>query len=303
MKTLAPSPRSHATLLAIAALVLLGAPAASAHSPLDGRIKLVNERDTAISVTVDGDRKLEVPARTTLVVKRIPNGRRYLVARGPGAEAQAFELDVPVKGKARLVLAPIRGSATIDNRTDVPMRISLNGDELGRLRPGESLEAARLKPGEHRLVARPAAKWAKGGATLERRFEVRAGRESKIRLDRYLATLRIDNPFTKDVVLFVDGERIGRIESHGTLMLARRVPRAQRVSLRGKGRILAEITLRPKPGQTLAWAPERPRPAYAVGTAHPSANKKRGNGKKWKIHDEDHVHGSRHGHGAAYVID
>ncbi|MGM0578661.1 MAG: hypothetical protein ACQEXJ_23250 [Myxococcota bacterium] len=252
---------------AAAALAVLLATPALAHSPLDGRLRVDNDRHTPVRITVDEDLSLRVPARSSRTLKRVPNGVRVVRIAGRGGTPVVEHVTVPVKGRARLQVAPRHGAAVLRNRSGVAMAVTVDGERVGRVADGERLRIRRLAPGPHRLVATPTAAWARGGTPLEQTFRVRPGERARVKLRPWVASLRVHSPFPGRVALFVDGVRRADLHHRDRAAVVRRLtPGRHRVSLRGHGRILAEATVRVAPGERETWRPARhhgkPRPAH-----------------------------------------
>ena len=87
---------------------------------------------------------LAIPARSSVVLKQVPNGIRYVAFASPGVPRQAHEVSVPPRQRGRLRVLPVLGSARLFNDTGVAMRLRLGDRKLGRLEPGRALETGAL---------------------------------------------------------------------------------------------------------------------------------------------------------------
>ena len=239
-------------------LTALGASAAFARSsPLDGSIRVVNNRHAGIVVSVDGVELQHVPGKQERVLRAIPHGVRYVTYHSRRESPRVVELAVPRKGQALLRVGPRRGRAEIVNRSKVALSIEIDGQHLATLSPGRRHETRPLTFGEHRLVARPTTGWASGGRPLRQTFTVKPGAGlQRVRIDRYLAGLTVHNPTNHRAAVILDGERVRKLAPGERVTLGQLVPGKHSLALRQRGRVLAEATFELRPGASKRWSPE-----------------------------------------------
>jgi hypothetical protein len=247
-------PRSILLTICLSTLLLAGS--ALARSPLDGQLIVSNDRLSAVSVTVD-DRYLgRVSPGQNNRFNHIPNGVRLVKISsriGPGLTQR---IAIPVSGTARLKVRPLRGDARIKNTSKIRLKVVINNRYAGTLAPGASMVSSRLSPGTHKLRAYPARDYIARGATVEKRFAVRAGDRVQVNLGPFMAKLKITNPYRRGVKIFVDGKRVARIPGYGSTILRDLIPGAHRITMRRRGRTVSHIEMRLNVGQVASWIPQ-----------------------------------------------
>lgn len=223
--------------------------------PLTGSLEITNERDRPVQIYLDGRFALELRARSTDTLERVPNGVRLVSYVGSdGARAQTDRVEVREGRRSSLRIAPLRGQVAIVNRAEVDMRVSLDEQDLGVLRVGRDLVTPPMPAGTYRLVAAPVG-W-KRAAPQAQEVVVIAGETVRAEIRPLAATLVVSNPFPRPVVVFIDGERttrLGRLESERIPNLE---PGATRVELRDDRRVLASETISLAPGRESYFAPQ-----------------------------------------------
>ncbi len=271
MPHLTPSPlppaplRQRARLLAASALLALalaaqGGSALAAPTSLDGRLEVINDRGAPVTVTVDGDYAGVVAAHGVRVFAPLDNGVRVVRYTSPGAPAHDQQVTVPIGGKASLRIAPRVGSARITNRSGVPLRVRLDGQRLGRLQPGATLESTPLPAGTYTLTASPAHRrrghrGALAGVALNRTLTIRAGLVTDATFEPLVGALEVRNPSPHELAVYVDGARAATVAGFGAVVLAGQLPGPHELSLRGRGRILTADRVDVVAGARQLWAP------------------------------------------------
>ena len=223
--------------------------------PITGSIEITNERDRSVQIYIDGRFVLELRARTTDTLERVPNGIRLVSYVGSdGARAQTDRVEVREGRRASLRIAPLRGQVAIVNRAEVDMRVTLGEIELGVVRAGRDLITPPMPAATYRLVAAPIG-W-KRVAPQSQEVIVVAGETVRAEIRPLAATLVVSNPFPRAVVVFIDGQRVtklGRLESERVQNLE---PGPARVELRDDRRVLAAEVIDLAPGRESYFAPQ-----------------------------------------------
>lgn len=246
--------------LSVLAFGLLFTSAAQAASPLDGRIRIVNERMAPVKVSIDGERFTRLAPGERRVFRDVPNGVRLLEVHDGRTQRRSTDMDrarvsVPIKGVAVYRVEARFGQAKVINDSGVRMRMKLNGRDLGVAGPGQVMESWPLPPGRHTVVAQPAGRHHRHGHPMTRTVQVRRGDMAQVRFGAWHGQVTVTNPFDFRVRLIVDGERIDRLQPGESRVLARQVPGSHRLQLKRRGRMLADTTLRVAPGQRAVWTP------------------------------------------------
>lgn len=248
---------------AAAATLLLSAAAAQAHSPLDGRISLHNDRHRPVQVTIDGEETVRLDPGQTRVLSHIPNGVRFLEVRGHRGPALSHELHVPVRGTARYEIEALRGAAAVLNDSGVPMRIAVDGRPFGLASPGQRLLADGLRPGAHKVVATPVGRGSL--YPIVRSVVVEAGDESRVRLGDWHASVVVRNTTGQPARIYLDGREMDRARPGRTERLDRVEPGRHTVELRGRhGRLLARAEIDLAPGERETVQPRALEPELQV---------------------------------------
>ncbi len=255
-RTLLPSTTVRSTTLAILSTLLLAGAAQARHTArLDGTLHVSNERAGPVQVRVDGDRIGAVPARSKVAFAGIPNGVRLVEIEGRGPD-DAREIAVPVRGTAHVRFEPLFGAVDVRNDARIAMRVTVDGRNVGTVAPGRTLEADRLRPGSHTVVARPVdARYATGDA-LNRAVDVRPGRDAAVKISPWLASVTVTNPFRQPVELRVDGRAAQQMRPGLRQTLTTLTPGLHTFELVSRGRVIADQRLRLAPGARQAWQPQ-----------------------------------------------
>jgi hypothetical protein len=253
------------TLLSVASL---GGQALAGHSPLDGQLRVDNQRSEGGRLFVDGDFKGFVPAGSSRRIENVPNGVRLVEFKVRNLPVTTRRVSVEIQRTAGLTLKAILGSARIVNDSGIAMKIKLDGVKLGRLNPNSVREIPGLKPGKHRLVVRPArrltssnghittvaASSSKGGRMVKT-FDIRGGRETSVAIGEYLSKISVRNPFTRPAILKIDGQRIGKLAAFETRMIDGIVPGKRALELTGRRRSLISERIAIQAGTITSWRP------------------------------------------------
>ncbi len=244
------------TTIALTALATaLAAGAAHArHSRLDGNLTIVNERSSPVEVQVDGERLGRVAPGAKRQFHNIPNGVRLVEIEGRGPDP-VRQISVPVGGTAFVRVEALLGGLAVTNKATIPMRVALNGRALGTAAPGQTLRADGLKPGPHRLVARPAASRFGRVEALDEVVDVRAGKDAHAAIAPYLASVRVTNPSGQRAALRVDGRREDRLRPGETELISGLEPGRHTIELVHRGHVIDRTTLHLAPGQRAEWRP------------------------------------------------
>jgi len=263
------SPRRTTITLALAALLMTGA-AASAHGPDDrpapvdvpgplvGSIELTNERDRPVQIYVDGRFALELRARTTDAIERVPNGIRLVSYIGAGvregARWQTDRVEVREGRRSSLRIAPLRGQVAIVNSAEVDLQLTLGDIELGLVKAGRELLSPPLPEGNYRLSAAPVG-WNRMKPQLQD-VTIVAGETVRADIRSFAATLVVSNPFPRRVTVWIDGARITRLERMESERIGRLQPGRVLVELRDDRRVLASEMVELVPGRETYFAPQ-----------------------------------------------
>lgn len=246
--------------LSILAFGLLFSSFAHARSPLDGRLRIVNERMAPVKISIDGERSTRLAPGERRVFRDVPNGVRLVEvydtrARRRSSDRDTARVAVPINGVGVYRVEARFGQAKVINDSGVRMRLMVDGRELGVAAPGQAMESWPLRPGQYTVVARPAGRHQRHGHPISRVVNVRPGHAAPVRFGAWHGQVTVTNPFDFRAGLFVDGERIDRLAPGESRVLARQVPGAHRMQLKRRGRLLADTTVRVAPGQRAAWTP------------------------------------------------
>ena len=233
------------TLLSALAVLLAAvsvAGSASAKTRLDGALTVSNERHVSMAIRIDGVPRGNIPAKAKRTVRHIPNGIRLVELIGPRGGSVVHELSIAPRKTSALRLAPRFGAAKIVNKSGVTLKVSLDGRYFATIRNGQRIKTGPMKPGRYLLTAT-----ANGGAfkgpMLKRRLDITPGKKLRIRLDGYLSTLHVTNPFGRGTRLFVDGINMGRMRAGEMRSLGGLTPGLHRIVFKRRGRILTNQTV------------------------------------------------------------
>lgn len=242
----------------IVALLVAGS-AHAAPVSLDGRLEVRNDRNTAVTLTIDGDHAGVVAARSAKVFANVKNGVRVVGYTSVAAPVRDQQVAVPMAATATLKIAPVLGSARIHNESGVTMRLRLDGRKLGRVAPGATVASMALPAGRYVLTARPKSRGAHRGSRklpiLSQEITIRAGQITQTSLKPWLASLEVRNPSRTRLAVYVDGTRVADVPGHGAVVVSGQLPGPHDVSLRGRGAILAGTRVDLGPGARELWTP------------------------------------------------
>jgi len=247
--------RHHATLSwALVSTLIAGVGAAHAQSPHDrpppldlpglpgplvGAIEITNERDRPVQVYIDGRFALELRPRSTDVIERVPNGVRLVSYAGMGRRDddrwQTDRVEVREGRRAVLRIAPLRGLAAIVNATGTRLHVRLDKIDLGLLDPGRELLTPPLPAGTYRLAADPLG-WRHG--PLVQDLRIVPGEIVRVELRAFAASLVVDNPYPNKIGVWLDGQRVMRLDRFESGRLEQLRPGRVRIELRRDGRVL-----------------------------------------------------------------
>ena len=225
--------------------------------PLVGAIEITNERDRPVQVYIDGRFALELRARTTDVVERVPNGIRLVSYAGMGRRDddrwQTDRVEVREGRRAALRIAPLRGAAVIINQTGLRLHVIFDKIDLGMLDPGREVVTPPLPAGLYRLSAEPHG-WARQRTQVQDVMIV-PGEVVRAELRSFAASLVVDNPFPNKIGVWLDGQRVLRLDRFESGRLDHLEPGRARIELRRDGRVLASDLIELVPGRETRYAP------------------------------------------------
>ena len=243
----------------IAAAILLAAGVAHARkSPYDGRLEVNNERAYPVTIRIDGEALGRVAPRSRRVVSHVPNGVRFVELGCRVGGNQEEKVSVPVRGLARLRVAPVTGHAEVYNDTGTRMKVWIAGERRVFLRSGAHYTTGELRPGKHRIELRPVVEPFAGGPAMKRSVRIIAGRDVPVRFGTYAASLTVRNPIRHRVRLYVDGRRTDTLRGDAQQTLTGQIPGTHTLELRHHGRTVARHRITLKPGERARWTPKRP---------------------------------------------
>ena len=238
--------------------LLIIAPAASA-SVLDGKLKLVNNRQVPVTLNIDGRRQILIGAYQKRIINNVPNGVRMLRLSSQGIRDTFRKVTVPVQGKAKVRLNPLQGRAAITNRSGIKMRLFAANRLVAKIGPWKTFVTPPMPPGTFVFKAMPAGAFANSAPGIVHRVTIRAFEKTQVTLAKYLATIRVKNPFTRPAALMINGTYAAKIEAGQTLKLNRQLPGSKRLTLSLKRRIQVSTRIHAGIGKTISWKPLPPR--------------------------------------------
>ena len=235
--------------------LMLWATSAVAASPLDGRLKIKNERFRAVSVSIDGQRVGRVEGGLSRIFRNIPNGIRLVKIESRRGGSVEHQVSVPVRGKARLRIKARRGRASVHNHSELRMRVIVDGRYATTLAPGTSHELRPLARGRHTVTVYPAKSTLSKIGRIDDTFFMRPGRHHEIKIGPVLGQIKVINPFGQRVKLVLDGRRVKRLAPGESHVLSKLIPGMHTVEFKRRGRILATTALRVERGEVARWTP------------------------------------------------
>ncbi len=246
--------------------LLCTAASAQARSPLDGSLKIRNDRATPIGIAIDGRDHGRLAPGQKRVFRDVPNGVRLVAISCRIAGHESQQITIPVRGVGKLKVRALQGTAEVRNPNRVAMRVELNGKRIGTVSPRGRLSTAALRPGHYSLEARPVGRHR--GPALKTSFRVQAGKETPVRLGEWFASLQVRNRSDRGARLYIDGKRVERLHGGESARLKDLAPGRHRVELRRRhGRVVASAELRLRPGQAAEWSPA---PRFANAAYQPA---------------------------------
>lgn len=264
--------RSHATFAwSLVSILIAGSATAHAQTPYDrpppqdvpglpgplvGALEITNERDRPVQVYIDGRFALELRPRSTDVVERVPNGIRLVSYAGLGRHDddrwQTDRVEVREGRRAALRIAPLRGLAAVVNLTGSRVHVRLDKLDLGQLEPGRELLTPPLPAGAYRLTADPQG-WRHGSMTQD--VLIIPGEVVRVELRAFAASLIVDNPYPDKIGVWLDGQRVMRLDRFASGRLDHLQPGRVRIELRRDGRVLTSDLIELVPGRETRYAP------------------------------------------------
>ena len=246
-------------LIITAALLLVAGAAHARKSPYDGRLEVKNDRAYPITLSIDGEAFGRVQPHSRRVVRHVPNGVRFVAVGCSIGGTLDEKVAVPVRGLARMRVAPLFGQAQIENRTGTRMKVFIDGEKVGFMRTGRDFTTERMKPGRHTIELQPVAAPFDGGPRMRKTITVRAGVTQPVRFGTYAASLTVRNSGRRAARLFIDGKRMERIEPGRTRTVTNLVPGRVKVELRRRHqRVVSSTRLTLSPGEKAQWNPQPP---------------------------------------------
>ena len=240
--------------LTLATFLLFGG-VAQARTTLDGKIRIENTRMDTVSVRIDGERLGRIGPGASRLFGHVPNGVRLVQINGPGSAVNVSRVAVPIHATARYRVTPIKGLALIRNRSEVAVRVTLNGKLVGTIAANRSLETNRMRPGKYTLVAKPTRFAFHHAPALRQSLIIKAGQRAEVSLGPWYASVTVANPFHDQIQLYIDGQRVMHIPAHESVTLARQIPGVHEYTLRRRGRVFSRIEMRLQSGRSAAWRP------------------------------------------------
>ncbi len=228
---------------------------AYAGTALDGEIKIQNERFSRVSIHVDGEYVGRLKPKEIRVFKSIPNGVRLIRFVDGQHKELVQRLAVPVAGRAQIKIAAIGGKAVIRTSSSSRLRVSIDGKYVGTVKSGRKLISPILVNGIHTLTATPISGVFRKRKPMTRTFRVQNGEFTDIQLEGWFASLTVRNPENRRVRLYIDGRRVRRIGAAATVTISDIDPGVRRLTLKRRGRIIAEKTMNVGHGAHEKWSP------------------------------------------------
>ena len=239
-------------LNAVCAILFLGIGQAQAKSPLDGSIKVVNQRGAPVYVSIDSERVGTVAPRTSKRFDNIPNGRRIVSFKSRRSRAETRPIDVPISGNVSFTINRRTRQVTLTNPNPEDMWLSVNGKRQRMIRAQRST-SMKMSFGKHTLAIRPVG--SSSSKPIMRQIHVRRSSNVMIQLPRYFAALTISSDHFGGAKIFVDGKRRGRLHRNGNVTLTAIEPGAHRIELKKHRSTVASIQLQFAAGQSHHWSP------------------------------------------------
>ena len=187
--------------LTLATFLLLGG-VAQARTSLDGKIRIDNGRMDTVSVRIDGERVGRIGPGATRLFAHVPNGVRLVQINGPGSAVNVSRVPVPIHATARHRVAPIAGHALIRNKSEVAVRIKLDGKYVGTIARNRSLETKRMRPGAYELVAKPTNSDLRRAPALRQTLFIKAGQRAEVALGPWYASVTVTNRPVRSCSIF-----------------------------------------------------------------------------------------------------
>lgn len=222
--------------------------------PLTGSLEVTNERARPVQLYIDGRFAIEIAGRTTAVVPDVPNGLRLVAYGDRDHRFQVDKVEVRIDRRSALRIAELRGVAIIRNASPSPLRVVLGDSDLGVLNPGAEVSSAPLMEGTYTLTSMP--RDGRGILPRNERVTIRAGESTRVALAPFFALLTVRNPFPFDVSLFLDGQRIAKIDRFAEVRLDTLMPGHVRAELRGHHKGLVADVLDLDAGKLTRWDPQ-----------------------------------------------
>ena len=222
---------------------------------LDGEIRVHNDRINTVSIEIDGRRVGRVHAGKSRVFRNIPNGVRLVNVVGKYAEPQERRVTVPIASTAQLKVTAIHGRASIKNNSRVSLKLLVDGRHETILAPGAMHRTSRMRTGTHRIEAYPIASSSRGSVSMKKTFIVRPGQTARVELGRFMADVRVSNPYDRRVRVWVDGDRKLRLGPYETATVTGLLPGRHTIEMKKRGRVLNRMELKLNHGQVARWSP------------------------------------------------
>lgn len=223
--------------------------------PLTGSIEVTNERNRLVQLYVDGRFALEIAPRSTAVLPDVPNGIRLVAYGDRDHRFQVDKVEVRVDRRSSLRIASLRGIALIKNDSGIAMRVVFGDSDLGTLQPGQDISSPPLMEGTYTLTYQP--RDAHGIPARNERVSIQAGETARVSLAPFFAALTVRNPFPFDVSLFLDGQRIAKLDRFAELRLDTLRPGHVAAELRAKhNKVMVANVVDLDAGRMTRWEPQ-----------------------------------------------
>ncbi len=253
--------------LTLAFFMLLGG-VAQARTSLDGNLRVHNARMDSVSVRIDGDRVGRIGPGASRIFQHVPNGVRLVQINGPGGAVQVRRVSVPIDGTAQHRVKAVTGMALIRNKSDLTVRVKLDGKTVGTIAPNRSLETKRMRAGSYTLSAKPTSHRFRRAKSKSETVFIKPGVRTEVALGPWYSKVTITNPYQHRVGLFIDGDRVMRLGSHESVTLSRQIPGVHTYALQRRGRVFSRIEMRLNAGRTASWRPTGNRGGFIRVTNH-----------------------------------
>jgi hypothetical protein len=133
-----------------------------------GAVVVWNRSGEPLRLALDGEPLGVLAPDRDLSLADVRAGRHVVQAEGRvSGAALRWPFVLQPEGRARWEVGPQLATVRVDNRTDEPLEVSVDGTVWGRVEPGAVLSLARVTPGPHAFAARAVKTGVRYGTALD----------------------------------------------------------------------------------------------------------------------------------------